>query len=167
MIEEKLLNGKQFADQLNLKLTKDISRVYKQTGMRPRLAALLVGDNPSSKIYVNIKRKICEQIGIDFTLINLAKDISREHLFSEIDKVNKNERVSGIILQLPLPEHLREFSLEFVERISPMKDVDGLHPYNQGKLFNYDEEFAPATPKGIIALLEHYGVEFRGKEVII
>jgi len=167
MIEEKLLNGKQFATNLNLKLKEDISLVYNETGMRPRLAALLVGDNPASKVYVNIKRKTCEQIGIDFTLVSLDQNISQEQLFNEIDKVNNNEKVNGIILQLPLPKHLREYSLDFVERISPMKDVDGLHPYNQGKLFNYDEEFAPATPKGIIALLEHYDVDFQGKEVII
>ena len=167
MIEEKLLNGREFADKLNLKLKNDISLVYEETGMKPRLAALLVGENPASKIYVNIKRKTCEQMGIDFNLISLDQTITQEELFSEIEKVNKDNNINGIILQLPLPIHLKEFSLKFVERISPMKDVDGLHPYNQGKLFNYDEEFAPATPKGIIALLEYHNIKFQGKEVII
>ncbi|TFF69049.1 MAG: bifunctional 5,10-methylenetetrahydrofolate dehydrogenase/5,10-methenyltetrahydrofolate cyclohydrolase [Promethearchaeota archaeon] len=167
MTNDKLLNGKLFADELNAALKEDISLIYKDTGMRPRLAALLVGENPASKIYVNIKKKTCEQIGIDFTLINLDKNISKKQLFNEIDKVNNEEKVNGLILQLPLPKHLQEYSLEFVRHISPIKDVDGLHPYNQGKLFNYDEEFAPATPKGIIALLEHYKVDFQGKEVII
>jgi len=167
MTNDKLLNGKLYADELNAALKEDISLLYKDTGMRPKLAALLVGENPASKIYVNIKKKTCEQIGIDFTLINLDKNISKKQLFNEIDKVNNEEKVNGLILQLPLPKHLQEYSLEFVEHISPIKDVDGLHPYNQGKLFNYDEEFAPATPKGIIALLEHYKVDFQGKEVII
>ena len=167
MTNDKLLNGKLYADELNAALKEDISLLYKDTGMRPKLAALLVGENPASKIYVNIKKKTCEQIGIDFTLINLDKNISKKQLFDEIDKVNNEEKVNGLILQLPLPKHLQEYSLEFVEHISPIKDVDGLHPYNQGKLFNYDEEFAPATPKGIIALLEHYKVDFQGKEVII
>ena len=167
MSEEKLLNGKRFADQLNLKLKENITAAYKEMGKRPRLAALLVGQNPASMIYVNIKRKTCEAIGIDFNLINLDQNITKDQLFKEINKVNKDEKVNGVILQLPLPKHLQEYSLEFVEHISPLKDVDGLHPYNQGKLFNYDEEFAPATPKGIIALLEHYNVNFKGKEVII
>ena len=167
MKEEKLLNGRKFADTLNLQLEKEISIVYKKTGKRPRLAALLVGDNPASMIYVNIKRKTCERIGVAFTLISLDQNISKEELFNEIDKVNNEKNINGIILQLPLPKHLKDYSMKFVERISPIKDVDGLHPYNQGKLFNYDEEFAPATPKGIIALLEHYDVEFQGKEVII
>jgi methylenetetrahydrofolate dehydrogenase (NADP+)/methenyltetrahydrofolate cyclohydrolase len=167
MTNDKLLNGKLYADELNAALKEDISLIYKDTGMRPKLAALLVGENPASKIYVNIKKKTCEQIGIDFTLINLDKNISKKQLFDEIDKVNNEEKVNGLILQLPIPKHLQEYSLEFVEHISPIKDVDGLHPYNQGKLFNYDEEFAPATPKGIIALLEHYKVDFQGKEVII
>lgn len=167
MNEEKLLNGREFADVLNLQLEKEISLIHKETGKRPRLAALLVGDNPASKIYVNIKRKTCERIGIDFTLISLDKNISKEELFNEIDKVNNDKNVNGIILQLPLPKHLTDFSSKFVEKISPLKDVDGLNPYNQGKLFNYDEQFAPATPKGIIALLEHYNIKFQGKEVII
>ena len=167
MNEKKLLNGRKFAETLNLELKKKVSLVYKETGMRPRLAAILVGDNPASKIYVNIKRTTCERIGIDFNLISLDQNISKEELFNEIDKVNNEKTINGIILQLPLPKHLKDYSLNFVERISPMKDVDGLHPLNQGKLFNYNEEFAPATPKGIIALLEHYNIEFRGKEVII
>ncbi|TFG18222.1 MAG: bifunctional 5,10-methylenetetrahydrofolate dehydrogenase/5,10-methenyltetrahydrofolate cyclohydrolase [Promethearchaeota archaeon] len=167
MSEEKLLNGKRFADHLNLKLKEKITDAYKKMGKRPRLAALLVGQNPASMTYVNIKQKTCEDIGIDFTLINLDQNITKDQLFKEIDKVNNDDKVNGVILQLPLPKHLQEYSLEFVEHISPLKDVDGLHPYNQGKLFNYDEEFAPATPKGIIALLEHYNINFKGKEVII
>lgn len=167
MTEEKLLNGKSLADKLNAKLKEDISITYQHTGIKPRLAAILVGDNPASKIYVNIKRKTCEQIGIDFTLITLDKNITREKLFNEIDKLNNNEAINGIILQLPIPNHLRDYSIQFVEHISPLKDVDGLHPYNQGKLFNYDEEFAPATPKGIITLLEYYNINLQGKEVII
>jgi methylenetetrahydrofolate dehydrogenase (NADP+)/methenyltetrahydrofolate cyclohydrolase len=159
MTEEKLLNGKSLADKLNAKLKEDISIAYQNTGIKPRLAAILVGDNPASKIYVNIKRKTCEQIGIDFTLITLDENITREKLFNEIDKLNNNETINGIILQLPIPNHLRDYSMQFVDRVSPIKDVDGLHPYNQGKLFNYDEEFAPATPKGIISLLEYYNID--------
>lgn len=167
MTEEKLLNGKNFANKLNMELKENIKFAYNKIGKRPKLAALLVGENPASKVYVNIKRKTCEQIGIDFTLISFDENITREQLIAEIENVNKNEAINGMILQLPLPKHLQEYSMEFVEHITPIKDVDGLHPYNQGKLFNYVEEFAPATPKGIIALLEHYDVDFQGKEVII
>jgi methylenetetrahydrofolate dehydrogenase (NADP+)/methenyltetrahydrofolate cyclohydrolase len=167
MTEEKLLDGKSLADKLNMELKENIKLAYNKTGKRPKLAALLVGENPASKVYVNIKRKTCEQIGIDFTLISLNEKITREQLIAEIENINKDEAFNGMILQIPLPKHLQRYSIDFVGHISPIKDVDGLHPYNQGKLFNYDEEFAPATPKGIIALLEHYKVDFQGKEVII
>ncbi len=164
---EKILDGKGLADNLNAKLRENIKATFKKIGKRPKLAAILVGDNPASKIYVNIKRKTCEQIGIDFILISLSEDITREQLFTEIEKLNNNKSVNGIVLQLPIPKHLKKHTLEFVRYISPLKDVDGLHPFNQGMLFNYDEEFAPATPKGIIALLEYYNIEIQGKEVVI
>ncbi len=167
MSEEKLLNGKGLADKLNNKLKEDIDIAYQKIGIRPKLAAILVGDNPASKIYVNIKRKTCEQMGIDFTAVNLDENIKREKLLAEIEKLNNDKTIHGLILQLPIPKHLRDYSMQFVAQISPIKDVDGLHPYNQGRLFNYDEEFAPATPKGIIRLLEYYNIDLQGKEVII
>ncbi len=163
----KILNGKELALKLNLELKNKISSVIKTSGITPKLAAVLVGDDPASKLYINIKRKTCSEIGIGSILVDLDKNITKSKLLDEIEKLNKDKSVHGILLQLPLPRDLRLYTSEFIEQIDPIKDVDGLHPINRGKLFDYNEDFVPCTPKGIITLLEHYNVEIQGKNVVI
>ncbi|NVM17517.1 MAG: bifunctional 5,10-methylenetetrahydrofolate dehydrogenase/5,10-methenyltetrahydrofolate cyclohydrolase [Candidatus Lokiarchaeota archaeon] len=163
----KILNGKELAEKLNLELEKKISLISKKTGVKPKLAGILVGNDPASELYLNIKRRTCAKIGIDSILVNLEQDITKEALLNEIEKLNKDKSVHGIILQLPLPNELKHFTYEFNEKISPLKDVDGLHPINRGKLFDYNEDLVPCTPKGIIALLEYYKIEIKGKHAVI
>ncbi len=163
----KILNGKELAQKLNLELRDKITSYIKTSGIHPRLAAVLVGDDPASKLYINIKRKTCSEIGIGSILVDLDKNITKSKLLDEIEKLNKDKSVHGILLQLPLPRDLRLYTSEFIEQIDPIKDVDGLHPINRGKLFDYNEDFVPCTPKGIITLLEHYNVEMQGKHVVI
>ncbi len=163
----KILNGKELALKLNLELRDKITSFIKTRGIRPKLAAVLVGDDPASKLYINIKRKTCSEIGIESILVDLDKNITKSKLLDEIEKLNKDKSVHGILLQLPLPRDLRLYTSEFIEQIDPIKDVDGLHPINRGKLFDYNEDFVPCTPKGIITLLEHYNVEMQGKHVVI
>jgi methylenetetrahydrofolate dehydrogenase (NADP+)/methenyltetrahydrofolate cyclohydrolase len=162
----KILNGKELALKLNLELKDKISSFIKTSGITPKLAAILVGDDPASKLYISIKRKTCSEIGIRSILVDLDKNITNK-LLDEIEKLNKDKSVHGILLQLPLPKDLRPFTSEFIEQIAPIKDVDGLHPINRGKLFDYNEDFVPCTPKGIVTLLEHYNVEIQGKNVVI
>ncbi len=164
---EKILDGKKLANKLNSDLKSKIDDITKKNKISPKLATILVGGDPASKIYVNIKHKTCAQVGMESVLIELDEDISKEDLKKEIDKLNNDNSVHGILLQLPLPQHLKEETSEFIEEISPLKDVDGFHPCNRGKLFDYDETLAPCTPKGIIALLENYNVEIKGKDVTI
>jgi methylenetetrahydrofolate dehydrogenase (NADP+)/methenyltetrahydrofolate cyclohydrolase len=163
----KILNGKELALKLNLELKDKIASFIKTSGISPKLAAVLVGDDPASKLYINIKRKTCSEIGIGSILVDLDKNITKSKLSDEIEKLNKNKSIHGILLQLPLPRDLRPYTSEFIEHIDPIKDVDGLHPINRGKLFDYNEDFVPCTPKGIITLLEHYNVEMQGKHVVI
>lgn len=163
----KILDGRKLADKLNLELKNEIDEVIKRTRIKPKLATILVGEDPASKIYVNIKHKTCTQVGIESYQVNLSKDINKTELFNEIEKLNQDANIHGILLQLPLPLKIRDFTPQFLEKISPIKDVDGFHPINRGKLFDYNEELAPCTPKGIIALLEHYNVEIKGKDVTI
>jgi len=163
----KILNGKELALKLNLELKDKISSFIKTSGIKPKLAAVLVGDDPASKLYINIKRKTCSEIGIGSILVDLDKNITKSKLLDEIEKLNKDKSVHGILLQLPLPRDLRPYTSEFIEQIDPIKDVDGLHPINRGKLFDYNEDFVPCTPKGIVTLLEHYNVEIQGKNVVI
>ncbi|MHA1458816.1 MAG: bifunctional 5,10-methylenetetrahydrofolate dehydrogenase/5,10-methenyltetrahydrofolate cyclohydrolase [Promethearchaeota archaeon] len=163
----KILNGKELAAKLNSELKIKINSDYKRTGIKPKLAAILVGDDPASKLYIKIKRKTCDEIGIDSILVNLNGDITNPVLFAKISELNNDRTVHGIILQLPLPVKFKPSTLEFIEKIDSLKDVDGLHPINKGKLFDYNEEIVPATPKGIITLLEYYNVELKGKHVVI
>ena len=163
----KILNGKELALKLNLELKDKISSFIKTSGINPKLAAVLVGDDPASKLYIKIKRKTCSEIGIVSILIDLDKNITKSKLLDEIEKLNKDKSVHGILLQLPLPRDLQPYTSEFIEQIDPIKDVDGLHPINRGKLFDYNEDFVPCTPKGIITLLEHYNIEIQGKNVVI
>ena len=164
---EKILDGRKLADALNLELKKKISQVVNQVGIRPKLATVMVGEDPASKIYVNIKHKTSAQVGIDSLMVNLKISTSKKELIKKLKELNNDNSIHGILLQIPLPIHLKEFTSEFLECVSPIKDVDGFHPYNRGKLFDYDESNAACTPKGIIALLEHNNVEIQGKNVTI
>ncbi|MBY8980106.1 MAG: bifunctional 5,10-methylenetetrahydrofolate dehydrogenase/5,10-methenyltetrahydrofolate cyclohydrolase [Candidatus Lokiarchaeota archaeon] len=163
----KILNGKELAERLNSELKNKITLDYQRTGIKPKLAAILVGDDPASKLYITIKRKTCAEIGIDSTLVKLTRECTKAELFTKISELNNDTTIHGIILQLPLPVKFKPSTLEFIEKIDPLKDVDGLHPINKGKLFDYNEEIVPATPKGIITLLEYYNVELKGKHVVI
>ncbi|MFX0071429.1 MAG: bifunctional 5,10-methylenetetrahydrofolate dehydrogenase/5,10-methenyltetrahydrofolate cyclohydrolase [Candidatus Hermodarchaeota archaeon] len=165
--ENKTLDGKKLANKLNLELKNEIITLVEKTGIKPTLSTIMVGENPASKIYVNIKHRTCEQVGINSLSVDLEENISKEHLFSKINELNKNRSIHGILLQQPLPGILRDFTNEFIEAISPEKDVDGFHPLNRGKLFDYDEELVACTPKGIIKLLEYHNVELKGKDVTI
>ena len=163
----KILNGKELAARLNLELKNKINLDYQRTSVKPKLAAILVGEDPASELYIRIKRKTCAEVGIDSILINLNGEVTNTELSTKISELNKDTTVHGIILQLPLPVKFKPFTIEFIDKIDPLKDVDGLHPINKGKLFDYNEEIVPATPKGIITLLESYNVELKGKHVVI
>ncbi len=164
---DKILDGKKFAEILNKKLKEQIRNSIGKTGIKPKLVTILVGEDPASKVYVNIKHRTCAQVGIESLMVNLEENISKEHLINEIDRLNEDKSIHGILLQLPLPKKLRDYTSEFLEHISPLKDVDGSHPTNRGKLFDYNEELAPCTPKGIISLLEHYKIDLKGKDATI
>ena len=166
-MKDKILDGKKLADKLNLELKDKIGDLVKETGVIPKLVTIIVGNNPSSKIYVNIKHKTCEKVGIISIVKELDENISQDNLIGEINRYNNDPNVHGILLQLPLPDNLKAKTSEIVDNIIPSKDVDGLNSATKGKLFNYEEELAPCTPKGIIKLLEHYEVDLEGKEVVI
>ncbi|MFX1390858.1 MAG: bifunctional methylenetetrahydrofolate dehydrogenase/methenyltetrahydrofolate cyclohydrolase FolD [Promethearchaeota archaeon] len=166
-MNNKILNGKKLAETLNSELKLQIQKAVEKTGIKPKLVTILVGNDPASKVYVNIKHKTCQNVGIDSEVLELEENISKEKLLSKIDQLNKDVEVHGILLQIPLPGKLQEFLLEFLDRISPLKDVDGLTPVNRGKLFDYNEESGACTPKGIISLLENNNIDLKGKEVVI
>lgn len=164
---EKILDGKALADELNLELREEINNTVNQTNVRPKLVTIMIGQDPGSKVYINIKQRACDFVGIDSKNIELDDRTSVEKIIEEINKLNNDKSVHGILLQLPLPKTFMSNATEMIEHISPHKDVDGLNTVNKGKLFDYNEELAPCTPKGIIALLDHYKIGLKGKEVVI
>lgn len=166
-MKDKILDGKKLADLLNVELREKINTSVEKTGVIPKLVTIIVGNNPSSKVYVNIKQKTCEKVGIKSIIRELNENIPLNQLIGEIIKYNNDPSIHGILLQMPLPENLRAKTSEIVDYITPSKDVDGSNSATKGKLFNYEEELAPCTPKGIIELLEFYKVDLRGKEVVI
>lgn len=162
-----ILDGKSLANKLNIELKAKIEQLVAKSQIKPKLATILVGNNPASEIYINSKHKICRDLGIDSIHLTLDVNTSKEQIKKEIEKLNNDTSIHGILLQLPLPSHLREVGSELVDYISPLKDVDGLHTINKGKIYNYLEDMAPCTPKGIITLLKHYNLPIQGKEVVI
>jgi methylenetetrahydrofolate dehydrogenase (NADP+)/methenyltetrahydrofolate cyclohydrolase len=166
-MEEKILDGKALADKLNLALQNDISQVVEKTGIKPKLVTILVGEDPASKVYLNMKKRTSALVGIESEILELDEHMSKEKITEEINKLNTNDNVHGILLQLPLPKSQSLNTLTYIENLSPKKDVDGLTPVNKGKLYDYIENLAPCTPTGIITLLEYYNIELKGKEVVI
>lgn len=160
-----LLLGKDCASARMEALKNTISTNINQGKARPELAVILIGNDPASTIYVNNKRKACEQAGIKSYAYNLPKNTSENELLALIDKLNDSNSISGILVQLPLPEHINTHTV--IERIHPYKDVDGFHPYNLGKLAQQNPLLRPCTPYGIMNLLHYYQLDVRAKNAVV
>ncbi len=160
-----ILDGKKLASVRIEAFKSRVSAVAGKLGRKPNLSVVLVGDDPASKVYVGHKEKQCVAAGIESTIIRLSGDISESDLASQIETLNKSEGVDGILVQLPLPVHLKDFDPS--ENILATKDVDGLTAQNMGLMIKGRAYAEPCTPKGIIALLKHYDVEMSGKKVAV
>lgn len=157
-----ILDGKKLRDKIieNLKAKVDTFEG------KPTLVVILVGENPASKIYVNNKKKMAEKIGIHSEVINYPANITEAELLDKIEELNNNNKVTAILVQLPLPKHISKDNV--MNKIIPSKDVDGFTPYNFGKLFSGETPTVyPCTPKGILLLLDEYNIEIEGKHVVI
>lgn len=161
----RLIDGKAVSEELKNSLKQDVLEYRKKAGRVPHLAAILVGDNPASKAYVGNKVKACEQVGFRSTLVKLEDTVSQEQLMAEIYKLNDDTDVDGFIVQLPLPKHINESQVTLA--IDHRKDVDGFHPVNFGRMAQGMPAFLPATPYGILLLLERYNIETAGKHVVV
>ncbi len=160
-----LLDGQALAYHIEKDLKNKIQIITTQTHKCPKLAVILVGKDPASITYVNMKIKACQRVGMDFDLKTLQEDITEAKLLSLIKDYNTDQNISGVLVQLPLPRHID--SKMILEAIDPSKDVDGFHPLNIGKLCTQKESFLPATPMGVMRLLKHYHIEIKGKDVAI
>ena len=161
----KLINGNEVSQIIRLQIKEEVSKIKSEGKKVPHLAAIIVGEDGASKTYVAAKAKDCEEVGFDSTVLRFDDSITEVELLSEIEKINNNPEIDGLIVQLPLPKHINEKKI--TESISYKKDVDGFHPYNVGLMFKGLPTFLPATPYGIIKLLEHYGIETSGKHCVV
>ena len=160
------IDGKAFSQTVLEKIREEHSQLKEKYGKPAGLAVVIVGNNPASQVYVKNKIRACENIGFYSENIELDENISEKELLQEIDKLNKNERINGILVQLPLPAHINE--LKIIDSISPEKDVDGFHVSNIGKMVIGDETgFLSCTPYGIMQLLQEYKIEISGKDAVI
>lgn len=160
-----LLDGKKAAQALKDELKQKTDTLLKTGKRAPHLAAILVGNDGASETYVASKVKTCTEIGFQSTLVRIPGTVSEEDLLKEIDRLNAEEGIDGILVQLPLPKHISEQKV--IHRIEPSKDVDGFHPISVGNMVSGLPSFIPATPYGILLLLQHYNVETKGKHAVV
>jgi methylenetetrahydrofolate dehydrogenase (NADP+) / methenyltetrahydrofolate cyclohydrolase len=160
-----LLDGKKTANDIAKEIAIEVSSLLSNGEKKPHLAAILVGGDGASETYVNAKVKACEKVGFESTLIRLDTTVSESHLLAEIEKINNNPDINGLIVQLPLPSHIDE--MKVTQAIDPTKDVDGFHPQNIGRMALNLPTYLPATPAGILELLERYHVETSGKHCVV
>ncbi len=160
-----LLDGKGLSKTIKAEIANEVERLVASGGKRPHLAAVLVGDDPASHVYVRNKVRSCEQSGFESTLVQKPDDISEEELLRVIDGLNRDEDIDGFIVQLPLPKHIDAEKVTLA--IDHRKDVDGFHPMNFGRMALGLSSYVPATPLGILTLLERHGVETSGKSCAV
>ncbi len=165
MEEDKLINGKLVSQQIQNEIAEEVKALIADGGKKPHLAAVLVGNDGASETYVSAKVKACELVGFNSTLLRLPENTKEEELLEAIEGLNNTPEVDGFIVQLPLPKHIDEQKV--VESIAPHKDVDGFHPQNIGRMVLGLPTYLPATPYGIVQLLERYNVKTAGKSCVV
>jgi methylenetetrahydrofolate dehydrogenase (NADP+) / methenyltetrahydrofolate cyclohydrolase len=160
-----VLNGKIASAAIREQLKNEIATILEKGGRKPHLAAILVGNNPASETYVASKVRNCAEVGFESTLIRKEPSITQAELISEIEKLNIDNAIDGILVQLPLPKHIDENAI--INTINVKKDVDGFHPFNVGNMAIGTPTFLPATPYGIMLMLEHFNIETSGKHCVV
>lgn len=159
-----IINGKEIAEKKRLEIAEEVISL-KRHGVTPGLAVILVGNNHASRTYVTNKEKACQEVGMNSVLIEMPEEVSEEELLSKIGELNADTNIHGILVQLPIPKHIDEKKV--IESISPLKDVDGFHPINIGRMMTGQNAFLPCTPYGIMVLLEETGITVAGKHVVV
>ncbi|CAM4508472.1 MAG: bifunctional methylenetetrahydrofolate dehydrogenase/methenyltetrahydrofolate cyclohydrolase FolD [Paenibacillus macerans] len=159
-----IINGKQVSQDIRASLREEVEELKKQ-GLTPGLAVVLVGEDPASQVYVRNKEKACHDLGYYSEVHRLPASTSQEELLALVDKLNRQNNIHGILVQLPLPKHIDEKAV--IDAISVDKDVDGFHPVNVGNLVIGDDSLLPCTPAGVIELIKRAGVEIAGKHAVV
>lgn len=160
-----IINGKKISEEIKHEVKQQAEALFKETGIIPGLAFILVGDNPASQVYVKMKGKACEELGFYSITLKLPTETSEAELIEKINALNSDPKIHGILVQLPLPSHINEHRI--LQTIDPIKDVDGFHPVNVGKLVIGLDTYLPCTPAGIQELLKRSNINPSGKHVVV
>jgi methylenetetrahydrofolate dehydrogenase (NADP+)/methenyltetrahydrofolate cyclohydrolase len=160
-----LIEGKVIAEQVKAEIAEEVAAIRQQGGKIPHLAAILVGHDGASETYVAYKQKDCSQVGIESSLFHYEEELTEKELLDKIDEINGDDRIDGLIVQLPLPDHISEQKV--IEQIDPRKDVDGFHPVNVGRMVIGLPSYISATPAGILELIERYKIDTVGKSCVV
>lgn len=163
-LQTQIMDGTAMAREIRKGLSKEVQELVK-AGKRPGLAVVLVGEDPASQVYVKMKKRGCKEVGIDSREYLLPDTTSQEQLLKVIDDLNEDPSVHGILVQLPLPQGLDE--QEVINRINPLKDIDGFHPVNVGKLYIGLDTYVPCTPAGVIEMLQQMNYDISGKKAVV
>ncbi|HRX81318.1 MAG TPA: bifunctional methylenetetrahydrofolate dehydrogenase/methenyltetrahydrofolate cyclohydrolase FolD [Pirellulaceae bacterium] len=164
-MEAQRLDGKGIANQIQAEIKVEVSEFVEKSGVTPCLAAVLVGEDPASQVYVRNKERACERVGIASRLHRLPADTAQADLLALIDQLNGDSGVSGILVQLPLPSHISETKI--LDSVHPLKDVDSFHPENVGLVVQGRPRFLPCTPHGVVQILHRCGIEISGKHAVV
>jgi methylenetetrahydrofolate dehydrogenase (NADP+)/methenyltetrahydrofolate cyclohydrolase len=159
-----LLDGKKLSNKIKEELKFDVKEL-KEKGITPGLAVILVGEDPASQTYVSMKAKSCKETGIYSVVHEFPETITQDELLDTIERINENPNIHGVLVQLPLPNHID--STKILEAVSPKKDVDGFHPYNMGRLVTNLDSFVPCTPLGVMEIFKEYDIDLTGKNVCV
>ena len=160
-----IINGKEISAAIRAEIKEATDRLVAESGVRPGLAVIIVGEDPASQVYVRNKKRACDEVGFYSESYELPESTTQDELNALVNRLNKDDKIHGILCQLPLPKHLDEN--EVIMRIDPKKDVDAFHPENVGKIMIGDYSFLPCTPAGVMALLERSGIDVCGKECVV
>ena len=163
----RLLEGKVFAAKLREEAGQKAAELKEKYGITPGLAVIIVGENPASQVYVRNKHKACTELGFYSEGVEMSETTTREELLAEIDRLNKDEKIHGILVQLPLPKALQPYESEVLEAIDPLKDVDGFHPVNVGRLVTGQKALVPCTPHGCLRMLELADIPVEGANAVV
>ena len=160
-----IIDGKKVSEHIRAEIAQGVEKLKGETGITPGLAAVLVGEDPASEIYVRNKRKACANAGMYSEEHKLPAETTEQELLNLVDRLNNDPKIHGILVQLPLPDHINETKI--LRAVTPLKDVDGFHPFNVGLLVEGNPRFISCTPHGIIKMLEFYDIDITGKEAVI
>ena len=161
----KIIDGKAISKQIREEIAAERAKFTAKSGITPGLAVIIVGEDPASQVYVCNKRKACDEVGFYSESYELPAETTQEELEALVEKLNNDDNIHGILVQLPLPKHLDETRV--LLKINPEKDVDAFHPYNVGKIMIGDYSFLPCTPAGVMALIERSGIDVCGKKCVV